>query len=208
MKNLFERAARLKALADARRSYDRSVPVALYAVIVIAFAVVGVVVVRRTQRGAIVARLPLDEDERILLEEEGLKLFHRFRRISLRGGWRVTYRVRSVLTDRRVLLATGGPEGEHKFVILMIVDYTTPAPSVPESGYAAYRRKFGLQNGFPTYACSAADVNVEKHDGATSLHIVVPFPEAGGGWGDPPEVRLVTPQAARYAEAISATAEP
>jgi hypothetical protein len=33
------------------------VPGALFAVIVIAFVVVGVVVVRRTQRGAVVARL-------------------------------------------------------------------------------------------------------------------------------------------------------
>ena len=112
--------------------------------------------------------------------------------------------MRSVLTDRRILLATGGPEGKHKFVILMILDYTTDASPVPETGYAAYRRKFGLQNGYPTYACSAADVSVEEHDGETLLRVVVPFPEAGERWGDPPEVRLSTPQAARYAQAISA----
>ena len=178
-------------------------PVALFAVIVVAFVVVGVVVVRRTQRGAFVARLPLGEGEQVLLEEEGLKLFHRFRRTAARGGGTVTHRVRSVLTDRRVLLATGGPEGKHKFVILMILDYTTAAPPVPETGYAAYRRKFGLQNGYPTYACSAGDVSVEEHDGETRLRVVVPFPEAGEGWGDPPEVRLSTPQAARYEEAIN-----
>jgi hypothetical protein len=179
------------------------VPVAVLAVIVIAFVVVGVVVVRRTQRGAIVTRLPLAEGEQVLLEEEGLTLLHRFRRTAARGGGTVTRRVRSVLTDRRVFLATGGPEGKHKFVILMILDYTTEAPPVPETGYAAYRRKFGLENGYPTYACSARDVSVEEHDGKPRLRVVVPFPEAGAAWGDPPEVRLSTSQAARYVAAIS-----
>ena len=181
-------------------------PTALFAAIVIAFVAVAVVLVRRTQRGAFVVRLPIDEGEQVLLEEEGLKLFHRFRRTAVRGGGRVTYRVRSVLTDRRILLATGGPEGKHKYVILMILDYTTGAPSVPETGYAAYKRKFGLANGYPTYPCSAADVNVEQHDGETRLRIVIPFPEAGTSWGDPPEVRLSTPQAARYEEAIRGAA--
>jgi hypothetical protein len=181
------------------------VPAALFAVIVVAFVVVGVVVVRRTQRGAIVPRLPLAEDEQVLLEEEGLKVSHRFRRTAARGGWTVTHRVRSVLTDRRILLATGGPEGKHEFVILMILDYTTAAPPVPERGYAAYRRKFGLQNGYPTYACSAGDVSVEEHEGHPCLRVVVPFAEGGEGWGDPPELRLSTSQAARYEEAIAGT---
>jgi hypothetical protein len=180
------------------------VPGALFAVIVIVFVVVGVVVIRRTQRGAFVDRLPVGDDERVLLEEEGLRLYHRFRRTAVRGGGTTTMRVRSVLTDRRILLATGGPEGEHAFTILMIVDYTTPATPVPETGYAAYRRKFGLANGYPTYPVSGADVSVEEDGGKTSLRIVVPFPEAGSGWGDPPEVRLSTPNAARYADAIRA----
>jgi hypothetical protein len=178
---------------------------ALFAVIVVAFAVVGVVFVRRTQRGAFVARLPIEEGEHVILEEEGLKLFHRFRRMAVRGGGTVTHRVRSVLTDRRIVLATGGPEGKHKFVILMILDYTNASPPVLESGYAAYRKKFGLQNGYPTYGISAGDVSVEEHEGETRLHVVVPFPEAGERWGDPPEVRLSTPQAARYEEAITGT---
>jgi hypothetical protein len=174
----------------------------VYVVVVAAFVIVGVVLVRRTQRGAFVTRLPIDEGENVLLEEEGLKLAHRFRRLSVRGGWTVTHRVRSVLTDRRVLLATGGPQGKHKFVILMILDYTTPAAPVPETGYAAYRRKFGLANGYPTYSCSAGDIAVEADDGTPRLHVVVPFPEAGEQWGDPPEVRLSTANAARYEQAI------
>jgi hypothetical protein len=185
-----------------RRATLPDVPVALYVVIVITFVLVGVVFVRRTQRGAIVTRLPLGEGEHVLLEEDGVKLSHRFRQTAVRGGATVTHRVHSVLTDRRVLLATGGPEGKHKFVILMILDYTTAPPPVPETGYAAYRRKFGLQNGYPTYGCSAGDVSVEEQNGETSLRVVVPFPEAGEGWGEPPEVRLSTPQAARYEEAI------
>ncbi len=141
----------------------------------------------------------------MLLQEEGLELFHRFRRSAARGGGTVTHRVRSVLTDRRVLLATGGPEGRHKFLILIILDYTAAAPPVLETGYDAYLQKFGLRNGYPTYGCSARDVSVEEHDGETRLRVVVPFPEAGEGWGDPPEVRLSTPQAARYEQAIAGT---
>ena len=177
-------------------------PGALFAVIVVAFLVVGVVVVRRTQRGAFVERLPIEDGEHVLLEEEGLKLFHRFRKRSVAGGGTTTHRVRAVLTDRRILLATGGPEGKHKFVILLIVDYTHAAPSVPESGYAAYRHKFRLENGYATYACSARDVSVEEADDDPQLRIVVPFPEAGERWGPPPELRLWTAQAARYRDAI------
>jgi hypothetical protein len=181
------------------------VPVAVFAFMVVAFVVVAAVVVWRTQRGAVVVRLPVEADEQVLLEEEGLKLYHRVRRTAAFGdGGTVTLRVRSVLTDRRVLLATGGPEGKHRFVILLVLDYTHPAPPVPERGYAAYRRKFGLRNGYPTYGCSAADVTVEADGGETRLRVLVPFPEAGDGWGEPPEVRLATPQAARYAEAIRA----
>ena len=177
-------------------------PGVVFAVIVVAFLVVGVVLVRRTQRGAFVERLPIGDDERVILEEEGLKLAHRFRRRSVAGSWTVTHRVRSVLTDRRVVLATGGPEGKHKFVIVMILDYTTESPPVPETVYAAYRRKFGLANGYPTYYCSAADVMVEP-DG---FHVVVPFPEAGESWGAPPEVRVKTTHAARYEQAMVSAA--
>ena len=177
-------------------------PGAVFAVIVVAFVVIAVVVVRRMQRGAIVTRLPLAEDERVILEEEGLKLSHRSRRVAAHGGWTVTRPVRSVLTDRRVLLSTGGPEGKHKFVIVMILDYTTAPTPVPETGFAAYRRKFALENGYPTYPCAAADVSVGDDNGETQLRVVVPFPEAGEGWGDPPEVRLSTAQAARYVAAI------
>lgn len=177
-------------------------PAALFAIIVVAFVIVAVVIVRRTQRGAFVTRLPLLEGEQVLLEESGLKLFHRSRKTSAHGGGTVTYRVHSTLTDQRVLLATGGPEGKHKFVILVVLDYTTLSPPVPETGYAAYRRKFGLANGYPTYGCSAADVTVEDDDGKTCLRVIVPFPEAGSGWGDPPEVKLTTSQASRYTAAI------
>ena len=102
-------------------------PVGLFAGIVVVFVIVGVMFVRSSQKRRIVERLPLEEDEDVLLEEDGLKVFHRFRRRAVRDGGTVTYRVRAVLTDRRILVATGGPEGKHKFVILMILDYTTPA---------------------------------------------------------------------------------
>jgi hypothetical protein len=170
----------------------------LFAVIVVVFVAGGVVYVRTTQKGRIVERLPLEPGEDVLLEEEGLKVFHRFRRTAVRGGGTVTHRVRAVLTDRRILVATGGPEGRHKYVILMILDYTAPAHPVAQTGYAAYKSRFGLGNGYPTYPISAGDVTADG-DG---LHVVVPFPEAGPRWGDPPEVRLHTAQAERYLEAI------
>jgi hypothetical protein len=173
-------------------------PGIVFAVIVAAFAIVAVILIRRTQRGAFVDRLPLGDDEHVLLEEEGLEVSHRFRRMSVRGGWTTTHRVRSSLTDRRILLATGGPEGKHKFVILMILDYTSESPSVPETGYAAYRRKFGLASGYPTYSFSRSDLAVD----GDHLQFVIRFPEAGERWGDPPEVRLSTPNAARYEDAI------
>lgn len=178
----------------------------LLAAIVVGFVVIGVLVVRRTQRGAFVERLPLEDGERVLLDEEGLELYHRPRRRAVRGGGTLTYRVRSLLTDRRVLLATGGPEGKHTFVIQLILDYTSPAPDVSDTGYPAYLRKFGLANGYPTYACTAADVTVEEHGDETRLRVVVRFPEAGPRWGDPPEVWLATPHATRYVDAMSSAA--
>jgi hypothetical protein len=180
------------------------VPGWLFAAIVVVFVVAGVAFIRTTQKRAFVDRLPLEPGEEVLVEEHGLKVFHRFRRMAVRGGGTRTSRVRAVLTDRRIVVATGGPEGKHKFVLLMILDYTTPARLVPGRGYEAYKRKFGLENGYPTYAFSAADVSLEEERGAAkALRIVVPFPEAGSGWGDPPEVRLYTEQAATYRDAIA-----
>ena len=179
-----------------------------FAGIVVVFVVGGVLFVRSKMRGAIVERLPLEENENVLLEEEGLKVFHRARRTAVRGGGTVTYRVRALLTDRRILVATGGPEGKHKFVIQMILDYTAPAQAVPESGYVAYKRKFHLENGYPTYTFSAADVSLEQdHGHSVALRIEVPFPEAGSSWGDPPEVKLYTMQADRYRGAIAGSQE-
>lgn len=177
---------------------------ALFAVIVIVIVVVGVVVryTHKTQKGAIVERLPLDQGEEILLEEEGLKLSHRLGRV-VRGGATLTHRVRAVLTDKRIFLATGGPVGEHKFVIVMILDYTTPAEPVVESGYAAYKRKFHLENGYPTYAFGVVDVDLGGQSNDSELRIDVPFPEGGPSWSDPPEVKLHTKQAERYREAVA-----
>ena len=178
-------------------------PAAVFAVLVVLFVVVGVYVIRRKQGGAFVDRLPVEDGEAILLEEAGLKVYRRAFRTSARGGATITHRVRAVLTDRRIILATGGPAGKHKFVILMILDYTTPAHPVLESGYAAYLEKFRLENGYPTYAFSAEDVRVEGEGSDAALRIDVPFPEGGPGWGDPPEVKIYTAQIERYRDAVS-----
>jgi hypothetical protein len=174
------------------------VPAWVFALIVVAFVVVAVFVIRSKQGGRIVERLPFEPDEHVLLEEAGLKLFHRFRKRAVRGGGTQIRGVRAVLTDRRILLATGGPEGTHTFVIVLILDYSSPAPSVASEGYAAYTEKFRLANGYPTYPIAAGDATVE--DGA--LRVEVPFPEAGPAWGPPPEVVLHTAQAERYLAAI------
>ena len=69
----------------------------------------------------------------------------------------------------------------------MILDYTTPAPAVPESGYAAYKRKFDLQNGYPTYAFSAADVSLdEERDGGGSPDRRCRFRRPGRAGAIPP----------------------
>jgi hypothetical protein len=176
----------------------------LFAGIVVVFAVGGVLYVRSKQKGAFVERLPLEEGENTLVEEEGLKVYHRARRRAVRDGGTVTYRVRALVTDKRILIATGGPEGKHTFVILMILDYTTPAQPVTETGFAAYKAKFHLENGYPTYPFSPPDASLEQEDGhATALRIMVPFPEGGSRWGDPPEVKLYSTQAERYLEAIA-----
>jgi hypothetical protein len=173
-----------------------------FALAVVVFAAVGFIFVRSKQKGAFVERLPIEDGENVLLEETGLKLFHKFRQMSARGGGVTTYRVRAVLTDRRILLATGGPEGKHKFVILMILDYTNPAIPVPETGYAAYLRKFGLDAGYPTYSFTAENAQVVD-DGGPALRIIVPFPEGGASFDELPEVVLHTAQAKRYLEAVA-----
>jgi hypothetical protein len=171
----------------------------LFAGIVVVFLAGGVIFVRSKMKGAIVERLPLDEGETVLLEEEGLKLWYRARKRAVRDGGTTTYRVRARLTDRRIVVATGGPEGKHKLVIQMILDYTTAADPVPDSGYAAFKRKFHFEKGYPTYPFTAADAAVEE--GALSVR--VPFPERGPNWGPEPEVKLYTAQAERYYEAIA-----
>ena len=170
----------------------------LFAVIVVVFLAGGVLYVRSKQKGAFVDRFPLAEGETTILEEEGLKVFHRARKLAVRGGGTTTYKVRSLLTDRRIFVATGGPEGKHKLVIQMVLDYTTPAEHVQDSGFSAYKTKFHLERGYPTYCFTAADATLEPG----ALQVDVPFPEAGSRWGPPPEVKLYTAQAARYREAI------
>jgi hypothetical protein len=176
----------------------------LFAVIVIVFLAVAILFVRRSMKGAVVERLPLTDGEQVVLEEEGLKISHRGQKRAASGGWTTTYKVRSVLTDRRLILATGGPEGKHKLVIKAVVDYTTPAPQVSESGYPAYLAKFKLSNGYPTYPVSADDVSVERDGSSAELRVVVPFPEGGPSWGPPPEVKITTGQAERYLQAVNA----
>jgi hypothetical protein len=176
----------------------------VFAIVVVVFVVVAVLIVRRTQRGAIVERLPLEAGEEVLLEEERAKVFHRSRRTARFGrSGTITSRVRIVLTNRRILVASGGPEGRHKYVIQLILDYWSPAPAVGDSGYSAYLHKFRLENGYPTYPFTRDDVSFVEEHGRTGVRILVPFPEGGSGWSDSPEVVLYTSHPEQYRERFS-----
>jgi hypothetical protein len=168
----------------------------VFTVILVIFVAAAVVLVRRTLKPAIADRLPLEEGERVLLDESDLKVFHRIRYRGVR-----THRVRAVLTDKRILLVTGGPEGKHKFWIQMVLDYSTPVFGVPDRGYSAYRRRFQTANGYPTYRFSAENVSLVEERGQTGVQIDVPFPEHGRLY-QPPKVIIYTEQAERYRDAL------
>jgi hypothetical protein len=179
----------------------------VFTLAVVAFVAAGVVLVRRTQRGAFVERLPLDDGEEVLLEEEGVRVWHRFRRTARFGRSGVETRgARVVLTDRRIVVATGGPAGRRKFVLLLVVDYTGPSPPATGSGYGAWRRKFRLDRGYPTYGCSRDDLTLAEEGDRSGVRVVVPFPERGERWGDPPEVVLYTRHPELFLEHVAAHA--
>ena len=167
----------------------------IYVVIVVAFVIVGVVFVRRTQRGAFVTRLPIDEDENVLLEEEGLKLAHRFRRRSVRGGSTVTHRCGSVPTDRGVLPATVARRAAH------IRDPDDPrrhdaGTAVPETGYSVYLRTSAARTATRRTPPRRA-TSTSRMKGAICVCTSSCRSPRRAELGDPPEVRLSTANAAR-----------
>ena len=171
-----------------------------FTVVVVVFVIVAVILIRRQIGGAIFERLPILPDEKVLLVERGLKIFHKIREAS--GGQSLTYRVTVVLTDRRILIATGGPEGKHKFFIKMILDYRKAAPQVNDSGYGAYYSKFHLENGYATYYVSPKDVHFIEKKGKLAVRIQVAFPEHGSFYVEP-EIIIYTDQPEKYREVFS-----
>jgi hypothetical protein len=168
-----------------------------YIIVVILFVIVAGALVRRSIRGAIFESMPLLPGESVLLQETGLKVFQKIREAS--GGQSLTSRVTVLLTDRRILVATGGPEGKHKFFMKMILDYRTPAPPVEDTGYGAYYEKFQLEKGYSSYYISPSDVRFVEKKGQLAVHIKVPFPEHGAFYLEP-EVIIYTQQPQRYGE--------
>ena len=166
-----------------------------FIILLVIFVVVAAVIIRWTIRGAIFERLPIEPGEKVLVTEEGLKVFHKIREAS--GGQALTYRVRAILTDKRILVATGGPEGKHKFFMKMIIDFSSPAPSIQDTGYGAYREKFHLENGYPTYFISSQDISFIEKGGQTAVRILVPFPEHGSFYVNP-EVIIYSKQPEIY----------
>jgi hypothetical protein len=51
----------------------------LFTLILVLFVAAAVAMVRRALKPAIAERLPLEEGERVLLDESGLKVFHQIR---------------------------------------------------------------------------------------------------------------------------------
>lgn len=173
----------------------------IFYLIVAAFAVGAILLIRRQIRGAIFERLPIEPEEKILLEERDLKVFQKIREAS--GGKSLTSRSTVVLTDRRILVATGGPEGKHKFFLRMILDYKTPSPSVADTGYSAYYEKFKLENGYATYGFSPSDLRLIEEKGQPAVKINIPFPEHGAMYLEP-EVVIYTKNPEAYRRAFQA----
>lgn len=171
----------------------------IFYLIVAAFVIVGILLIRRSIRGAIFERLPIEPDESILLEERGLKIFAKIREAS--GGKSLLSRATVVLTNRRIIVATGGPEGKYKFFLKMILDYRTPSPTVSGSGYFAYYEKFKLENGYATYYITPSDISLIETKGQLAVKIHVPFPEHGSMYVEP-EVILYTKNPEAYQAAF------
>lgn len=170
-----------------------------YLAALLVFVVVAVIAIRWTLRRAIVEKLPVVEGERVLLTETGLTVFHR-----MRGHYRgrgLMSGVTVMLTDKRVILATGGPEGVHKYLLRQIIDFTTPLPAVKGSGYGAYHAKFRLKNGYATYFAGPKNVSVVDKDGKTGVRFEAPFPEHGAFYINP-EVIIYTSHPEEYRKAI------
>ena len=141
----------------------------------------GVVFVRSTQKGAFVERLPVEQDEDVLLEEEGLKLFHRFRRMAVRGGGR--YSSRAGGAHRSAHPARDGrARGQAQVRDPDDPRLHDPGGGRPGDRVRGLQAEVRLQNGYPTYAFSAADVSLdEEHGGGAALRIDGAVP---GGWSE------------------------
>ena len=164
-------------------------------VFAVAFLAVAFLLVHFMVRKAVFERLPLAEGELVLLDEHDLRVYRKIRRTP--SGHSLTYNVRVVVTDRRIYLATGGPEGKYKFFLLAIVDYVSPAP--PDSSYGTWR------NGYPTYHVRPTDLTFIEEDGRPAVRIVVTSPSPGPLF-DQPELILYTHQPDRWRELFAAPA--
>lgn len=144
----------------------------IYAIVAVILAI-AILAIRYSLRGAIMDRLPIEPDEQILCDEENRRVFHRVR--DTVDGRVLMYKVRLVLTNRRILIATGGPEGKHKFLIRYIVEHRGTHALTPEEVGAARAAGYGLDKGYATYRIGAADVALICEDGQTAVRILVPY---------------------------------
>ena len=168
-------------------------------ILLLVFMVAAVIIIRWTLRRAIVERLPVADGERVLLTETGLKVYHKVREHY--RGRTLTSGATVVLTDKRVIVATGGPEGVHKYLLHQIIEHTTSPRAAKGSGYGAYYAKFRLDNGYATYFVAPENVSVVEKDGQTGVRFEVPFPEHGAFYINP-EVIIYTSRPEEYRKAF------
>lgn len=169
-------------------------PKMIYA-IVAAVMLLAIIGIRYAMRGAIFDRLPIAADEQVLAEEPGLRVESRLPHAS--RGWETRFGMHVVLTNRRILLATGGPEGKHKFVLVYVVEYTPKRTLTAEELAAAKGAGYGLENGYATFRVGADHVTVQEEDGKTMVKVEVPYSN-DATFANSPVLKFYTGQADKY----------
>jgi len=170
----------------------------IYAIVavVMLLAIIGI---RYAMRGAIFDRLPIAADEQVLAVEPGLRVLWRMPHAA--NGWETRFGMHVVLTNRRILMATGGPEGKHKFVLVYVVEYTPNRPLTAEELSAAIGAGYGLENGYSTYRVGGDNLTVVQEDGKQVVQVEVPYSN-DTTFARPPVLKIYTGQVERYREAL------
>lgn len=171
----------------------------IYAIVavVMLLAIIGI---RYAMRGAIFDRLPIAADEQVLAVEPGLRVLWRMPHAA--NGWETRFGMHVVLTNRRILMATGGPEGKHKFLLVYVVEYVPQRPLTPEELSAATGAGYSMENGYPTYRVGRDNLAVVvEEDGKQVVQVEVPYSN-DTTFARPPVLKIYTGQVEKYRAAF------